>query len=193
MVWIMLGINFFCFVLITLSYTVISIKTWRSAKSSGQDENPEIVRQNRSLQNRITILIGTDFASWVPFIIVSALHNGGKIDSTDWYAPFAMIVLPINSVINPLLYDNSIRDFFGWIVSGVYNFIRESRLVRFVRQIRPNNKEDNISGRKSGRKKAESTSAISGTRGSVRQTVNIPSVVSALQTNTMLVDDDSRK
>ena len=193
MVWIMLGINLFCFLLITLSYTVISIKTWRSAKSSGQDENPEIVRQNQSLQNRITILIGTDFASWVPFIIVSALHNGGKIDSTDWYAPFAMIVLPINSVINPLLYDNSIRDFFGWIVSGVYNFIRESRLVRFVRQIRPNNKEDKISGRKSGRKIAESTSAISGTRGNERQTVNISSVVSALQTNTMLVDDDSRK
>ena len=39
------------------------------------------------------------------------LHNLWIIDATDWYVSFGMIVLPINSVINPLLYDKTILEF----------------------------------------------------------------------------------
>ena len=106
--WIMLAVNFMCFVIITVSYVLITIHTWKSSSESGQ--NPQSVKQNKKIQLRIFLMISTDFLCWVPFIIICALHNLQLIDATKWYSYFAMIVLPINSVINPLLYDNTIAN-----------------------------------------------------------------------------------
>ena len=106
--WIMLAVNFICFVIITVSYVLITIQTWKSSSESGQ--NPQSVKQNKKIQLRIFLMIATDFLCWVPFIIICALHNLQLIDATRWYSYFAMIVLPINSVINPLLYDNTITN-----------------------------------------------------------------------------------
>ena len=117
-VWTMLGVNLFCFVLITLSYFIINIKTSQSSENSGQNNNPEAVRKNQAMQRRIAAIIATDFVCWVPFIMISALHNWRLIDATFWYVTFAMIVLPLNSVINPLLYDNTLRDF----INGGFRF-----------------------------------------------------------------------
>jgi hypothetical protein len=136
MMWTMLGVNLFCFVLIALSYVMINIKTRQSAKRSGQDENPARVRENRAIQTRVTIIIGTDFACWVPFIIICFLHNLGSFDATYWYGTFAMIVLPINSVINPVLYDNIIKEYVDRIVREASVVIAGSRIIRFLRQFR---------------------------------------------------------
>ena len=134
MVWIMLGVNFFCFVVIFMSYLMINIKTRQSSRSSGQDENPVRARENREIKIRVAIIIGTDFTCWVPFIIISSLHNVSLIDATKWYVTFAMIALPINSVINPLLYDSTIREFVDRKVRAASAMVLESRLVRFLRQ-----------------------------------------------------------
>ena len=104
-VWTMLVLNMICFIVMTVCYVKITWNTSKSTQSSGQCDNPERLRENRAMQRRITIIIGTDFLCWVPFIIVSGLHNLGKIDATFWYTSFAMIVLPLNSIINPLIYD----------------------------------------------------------------------------------------
>ena len=104
-VWTMLVLNMICFIVMTVCYVKITWNTSKSTQSSGQYDNPERLRENRAMQRRITIIIGTDFLCWVPFIIVSGLHNLGKIDATFWYTSFAMIVLPLNSIINPLIYD----------------------------------------------------------------------------------------
>ena len=131
-VWLMLAINLFCFILIAVSYTVISFKNLKSSKDSGQDENPVRARENWKIQIRVAIIIGTDFACWVPFIFISALHNLEWIDATYWYATFAMIVLPINSVINPLLYDNTIKDFFTNDVSKTVISCRQFTICKFM-------------------------------------------------------------
>ena len=112
-VWVMLGVNLFCFVAISVSYLMINIISQQSSRNSGQNSNPDAVRRNRAIQIRIALVIATDFACWVPFIIISGLHNLEAIDATDWYVTFAMIVLPLNSVINPLLYDNTLKELFG--------------------------------------------------------------------------------
>ena len=130
MVWLMLGINFFCFVLMTVSYLSINIKNLKSASSSGQSENPVRARETRQMQIRVALIIGTDFACWVPFIIICALHNIKAIDATEWYDTFAMIVLPINSVINPLLYDNTIKEFVDRRVRGLIAVMTKSGNVR---------------------------------------------------------------
>ena len=135
MVWLMLGINLFCFVLITMSYFIINIKARQSANFSGQSDNPVRIRESRGLQIRVALIIGTDFACWVPFIIISALHNLRIINATKWYDTFAMTVLPINSVINPMLYDKTIREFAlrtGRNLSGV---ITNSRISVFLNEL----------------------------------------------------------
>jgi hypothetical protein len=47
----------------------------------------------------------TDFFCWAPFIVISALHYYLIVDASSWYATFSILILPINSVINPVLYD----------------------------------------------------------------------------------------
>ena len=107
-VWTMLAVNFFCFIVITICYIVIISHTKASSKRSGQQDNPERQAEEEAIQRRIMIIIATDFLTWIPFIVICALHNLECIDASFWYAPFTMTVLPLNSVINPLLYDKAL-------------------------------------------------------------------------------------
>jgi hypothetical protein len=47
-----------------------------------------------------------------------------------------MIALPLNSVINPVLYDKTISEFVGKKVRGTNALIRNVRMVRFLREFR---------------------------------------------------------
>ena len=115
-VWTMLAVNFFCFMIITGCYIVIVCKTRMSSMRSGQQDNPERLKGEKAIQRKIMMIIATDFLCWVPFIVISALHNLKYIDASSWYATFAMIVLPLNSVINPLLYDKAIGELMTRLV-----------------------------------------------------------------------------
>ena len=132
--WLILSLNFACFVVITACYTVINIITRRSSERSGATQNPSIIRQNKTLQKRIAAIIATDFVCWVPICIICALHNHKVIDATDWYVNFTMAVLPINSVINPLLYDNTMRVFFVRKFQGMLTMISNSSIAVYIRQ-----------------------------------------------------------
>ncbi|KAL5271775.1 hypothetical protein ACHWQZ_G000090 [Mnemiopsis leidyi] len=107
-VWTMLLVNFLCFMIISLSYIVIAYKSNESSKRSGQHDNPERLREERALQRKVLIIITTDFLCWVPFIAISALHGFQLIDASNWYVDLAMTVLPLNSVINPIVYDKAL-------------------------------------------------------------------------------------
>ena len=65
------------------------------------------IKRQRSLQQKITIIILTDFVCWIPFIAVCGLHYLGIASADNLYAFFSIIVLPINSIINPFLYDDT--------------------------------------------------------------------------------------
>ena len=147
-VWTILAINFFCFVIITCCYIVINIQTKKSSQRSGQQDNPERLRGERAIQNKIMIIIATDFLCWVPFIIISALHSLDYIDASKWYASFAMTVLPLNSVINPLVYDKALGELitrtFSWFktifrglsesVSTVFRRLFKTKVVQQERE-----------------------------------------------------------
>ena len=139
--WIVLTINFFCFLIIAVSYVMITEQTWKSSAHSSRGQNTNAER----IQRRLSLMILTDFLCWVPFIIVCALHNVHFIDATDWYVFFTMIVLPANSVINPLLYDkeNTIMLGIRKIGSRVYS----SKIMRSLRQ-RSQNGNSQRSGEK---------------------------------------------
>eukprot|EP00116_Pleurobrachia_bachei_P009351 sb/3469613/ len=44
-----------------------------------------------------------------PFFIVSCLHSGKVIDATPTYALFSIIFIPLNSLVNPLIYNKTVE------------------------------------------------------------------------------------
>ena len=106
--WMVLGVNFTCFLITSLSYfTAFTVSSASSASLNRGTSGAVVRNRNARLQRKISIIILTDFLCWMPFILVSFLHTSGI-----WYA-----LLPINSVINPLLYDNSTRLVCGRVIS----------------------------------------------------------------------------
>jgi hypothetical protein len=110
-VWTMLAVNFSCFSIITLSYIVILMTTKRYFQMARQHLNTDRVNEEKTMETKTVLIVFTDFLCWVPFIIVSTLHNLKTIDATSWYTALAMLALPLNSAINPVIYDDSLRQF----------------------------------------------------------------------------------
>ncbi len=54
---------------------------------------------------KMALIVGTDFACWMPVIIMGILSQAGIVEiSPDMYAWIAVLILPINSSLNPYLY-----------------------------------------------------------------------------------------
>ena len=107
--WAILSLDFICFIFITTSYILVqrvTDKTTRALTKSGCKN--AIKSRNKRLQTKVSVIILTDFLCWIPFIVVSGLHTFYVIDASPWYSLFSIVILPINSVINPLLYDETI-------------------------------------------------------------------------------------
>ena len=103
-------LNFICFVLITCSYIIINYISMASSAASSDDSTTN--ERSRKMQRKITVIILTDFMCWVPFIVIGMLHFSGTIDATKYYGLCSIVVLPLNSVVNPMLYDGSVVDIF---------------------------------------------------------------------------------
>ena len=134
-VWSILALNFVCFVLISISYLTIGILSRKSSRNLASTQNKQQIKQrNNKMNQRIAIIMTTDFLCWVPFIVVCVLHSLEILDATPWYSLFSMVILPINSAINPLLYDdvvtNVIRVPFNSLVTRISNstFLQRARV-----------------------------------------------------------------
>ena len=92
------------------------------------------------MEAKITIIILTDFLCWIPLTVVCFLHYGEVFDATPWYPYFSSILLPLNSVINPILYNRKIE----WVV--LYPFSRvmgsATRLVESFRTTLSTERQD---------------------------------------------------
>ena len=113
--WFVIIQNALCFLIISMSYLLIHTKLAASTRKVSQKKDMKKTsaaqkkqsNKNSALNRKITLMVLTDFMCWVPFIVVCSLHFFEVIDATKWYSLFSIIILPLNSVINPLLYDNS--------------------------------------------------------------------------------------
>ena len=143
--WTLLLLDMICFIVITVCYVVINFLIKQSSVEAGVNENPDRRRHDRAIQKKITAIIITDFLCMVPFCIICTFHNLQVIDATEWYVNFTMVVLPINSVINPLLYDNTLRD---WLQSTYNTIISKCRIALYFHRRRQksnrNGTEDNF-------------------------------------------------
>ena len=105
-------INFISFLIITSSYAIIYFKSVSPSRriSKTSTKSSKSRKRESALQRKLALIIITDFFCWIPFVIISGLHYMYVVDATPWYATFSILILPINSVINPLLYNTFITD-----------------------------------------------------------------------------------
>eukprot|EP00116_Pleurobrachia_bachei_P000735 sb/3460997/ len=124
-------LNFVCFVFIAVSYIILAIRSHLSAQNVGI-HNPVIRKNQQRLQRKVTAIIVTDFFCWIPLCTVSFLHVGEVIDATPWYAYFSAVILPINCVINPILYD---RQIILFVVEKPFKVVE--KLIKKLSQLIP--------------------------------------------------------
>ncbi|XP_069102004.1 LOW QUALITY PROTEIN: G-protein coupled receptor GRL101-like [Argopecten irradians] len=98
---IFVGLNFVIFLTIALCQVVIfrESRTHRSLRRTTSKHNSDI-RVARGL----TAVIATDFLCWFPIGVLGIWTICGGSVSGDTYAWIMVLVLPINSAVNPFLY-----------------------------------------------------------------------------------------
>ena len=119
--WTILAVNFICFLFISISYVLMTIL---SVSSSRSIVNEQISKRNRRMQRKISIIIATDFCCWIPFVVICCLHSLSVMDATPWYSLFSIVILPINSVINPLLYDSTLSQYISHPLIGARSILK---------------------------------------------------------------------
>ena len=100
--------RFSCFVMIALSYGTIVTKA-RKPKETTKSHTNNSIKKLLIKHQRITFrIIITDFVCWLPFIMNCCCHYLDLLNATAWNSWFSILVLPINSIVNPLIHDTSL-------------------------------------------------------------------------------------
>ena len=93
-------LNFLSFVFIAVSYFIIYK---HSTSSSANLRTNRPTNQAATMQKRIALIIATDFCSWIPICIMAFVRLGVEFSDTA-YQISALLLIPINSALNPLLF-----------------------------------------------------------------------------------------
>ena len=141
--------NILCFIIVAVSYIIINTTTVNNSNILTQGNNPNakfVRKRNVKLQRKITAIIVTDFACWIPFVVVSFLHFFKVLDASRTYGVFSIVILPINSIINPLFYSSRVSAYAaklnpGALVRKLPGFIIRIRIRNFWKQQKMNQDE----------------------------------------------------
>ena len=109
---ILLCLNICSIATITASYSVIATSSRKNVKALSSDEgnkiNANVRETDARLQRVVHAMIVSDFMCWIPFTFICGLHLFGVLDAKPWYPVFSIVILPLNCIINPILYERSI-------------------------------------------------------------------------------------
>ena len=104
-VWSVLSLNFLCIIVISSCYLMINLSTSEvSHLTTDKRTKKMFLKRSRRTQRKTAMIVMTDFLCWCPFLFVCLLHSAEKLNATPLYPYFSILVLPINSAINPVLY-----------------------------------------------------------------------------------------
>ena len=124
-VWLVLTINIILLGIVSACYILISVYAKTTSRDLTKEKTPmaeKIRKRNRKLQRKISLIIATDLLCWLPVAIVSCLHSANVFNATPYYPVISIVFLPINSVINPVLYNDVItkrmRQFYSKLVKS---------------------------------------------------------------------------
>ncbi|XP_038064003.1 G-protein coupled receptor GRL101-like [Patiria miniata] len=97
-----LGVNLVSFLLVLCCYVAIFISVKRTRSAVGVNAHRE---REFKMAAKMALIVMTDFCCWMPIIIMGILSQTGTVTlSTEVYAWVVVLVLPINSSLNPVLY-----------------------------------------------------------------------------------------
>ena len=125
-VWSNLILNFVCFIIIFICYSKVLFFTKSSKQRARKCNYGDQNRRSRDKEDthlQIAIIIATDFCCWVPFMLVCVLHSFQLMDATALYPISSIVILPINSVINPIIYNNYISATVKLMVNRIINWV----------------------------------------------------------------------
>ena len=74
-----------------------------SEEAENNNFQRHIRKRNVKLQRKVSLIIVSNLISWVPFIVISLLHAVKVIDANPYYSFFSLLLLPFNSIINPII------------------------------------------------------------------------------------------
>ena len=98
---VIITVNFLSFFFIAVSYICIFIK---SEKNELEIKTSQREKEQLRMQRRISRIIITDFLCWIPICIMAFVKLSGFHVDDVAYIVSAVLLLPINSAFNPLLY-----------------------------------------------------------------------------------------
>lgn len=99
---VVVSVNFTCLAFIIVSYAMIY---WISTRNVLNSANSTSTRNRGStMQRKISALIITDLCCWLPICVMAFLTQRQTYVSGTTYAIAAIILLPINSSLNPMIY-----------------------------------------------------------------------------------------
>ena len=96
---IFVGINMAAFLIILVGYISIQHSVTSSHRAAGNMSNDDVI-----LARKVAFIILTDFACWGPIIIMTIASLCQVKVPPTLSAWVAIIILPINSALNPILY-----------------------------------------------------------------------------------------
>ncbi|KAK3782892.1 hypothetical protein RRG08_002521 [Elysia crispata] len=115
---VFLVLNFLSFLIIAFSYIWMFFVAKKTRSAARVPES----KTEAAMARRMTFIVVTDFACWVPIILLGFVSLGGVRTSNDIYAWVAVVFLPVNSAINPLLYTLSTAPFMINVQKRVRGF-----------------------------------------------------------------------
>ena len=113
--------NLCALVFIIYSYLVIIRKTFKSKNTFTYRSSSN--KSNDNLKKRVAYIIITDALCWAPIIITAFVGYCGKDLPLLIHPLSAIVVLPINSVINPMIY-SKIDDLVWKVFQSLFKRIR---------------------------------------------------------------------
>ncbi|XP_022083821.1 uncharacterized protein LOC110975554 [Acanthaster planci] len=106
----LLSVNLICFLGMFVCYAAIFVAVKRSSREA-QGQSAQRAAEVR-VAAKMSLIVGTDFACWMPIILLALLASFAKVDVPQGvYAWIAIFILPLNSSINPYLY--TLSNFWG--------------------------------------------------------------------------------
>ena len=113
-------VNFLCFVFIAVGYIWIVKHSSKSSANVGRVQNNRANAQAARMQRRIARIIATDFCCWIPICIMA--YVGLVVEFSDIvYQISAVLLLPINSALNPFLFTSLSDELISWFCRRYQN------------------------------------------------------------------------
>ena len=116
--------NFSAFFYVCIAYWIIfRVSSNRHVKKTRS-------QQLIDMQKKVVRLVVTDFFCWIPICVMSFIHLGGIKVPDLAYAFSAVILLPINSAINPFLYSNTLAAPIERIYNRIFAEKKDSKMTQ---------------------------------------------------------------